>query len=57
MSKGVTLADEVGLVKRIRAGILLCRYWAGRRPRDIARERKVHDVNDKNCNMERAQAG
>ena len=33
MSKGVLLADEVGLGKTIEAGLVLCQYWAERRRR------------------------
>jgi len=33
LSKGVVLADEVGLGKTIEAGIVLCQYWADRRRR------------------------
>lgn len=33
LSKGVVLADEVGLGKTIEAGIVLCQYWAERRRR------------------------
>jgi len=33
LSKGVILADEVGLGKTIEAGIVLCQYWAERRRR------------------------
>jgi SNF2 family DNA or RNA helicase len=31
LSKGVMLADEVGLRKTIEAGIVLCQYWAERK--------------------------
>ncbi|MFN7257994.1 MAG: SNF2-related protein, partial [bacterium] len=33
LSKGVMLADEVGLGKTIEAGIVLCQLWAERRRR------------------------
>ena len=33
ISKGVMLADEVGLGKTIEAGLVLCQYWAERRRR------------------------
>jgi ERCC4-related helicase len=33
ISKGVVLADEVGLGKTIEAGIVLCQYWAERKRR------------------------
>jgi hypothetical protein len=33
LSKGVILADEVGLGKTVEAGIVLCQYWAERRRR------------------------
>jgi hypothetical protein len=35
LSKGVILADEVGLGKTIEAGIVLCQYWAERKRRII----------------------
>ncbi len=35
LSKGVVLADEVGLGKTIEAGLVLCQYWAERRRRLI----------------------
>jgi SNF2 family DNA or RNA helicase len=31
VTKGVILADEVGLGKTIEAGLVLCQYWAERR--------------------------
>jgi superfamily II DNA or RNA helicase len=33
LSKGVLLADEVGLGKTVEAGLVLCQYWAERRRR------------------------
>lgn len=33
LSKGVVLADEVGLGKTIEAGLVLCQYWAERKRR------------------------
>ena len=33
LSKGVVLADEVGLGKTIEAGIVLCQFWAERKRR------------------------
>lgn len=33
LSKGVLLADEVGLGKTIEAGMVLCQYWAERKRR------------------------
>ncbi len=33
LSKGVLLADEVGLGKTIEAGLVMCQYWAERRRR------------------------
>lgn len=33
LSKGVILADEVGLGKTIEAGLVICQYWAERRRR------------------------
>src|SRR5215470_9605114 len=35
LSKGVLLADEVGLGKTIEAGLVLCQYWAERKRRLI----------------------
>ena len=35
LSKGVLLADEVGLGKTIEAGLVLCQYWAERQRRLI----------------------
>ncbi len=35
LSKGVVLADEVGLGKTIEAGLVLCQYWAERKRRLI----------------------
>ena len=32
ISKGVILADEVGLGKTIEAGLVLCQYWAEKTP-------------------------
>jgi hypothetical protein len=34
-SKGVLLADEVGLGKTIEAGLVICQYWAERKRRLI----------------------
>jgi len=31
LSRGVVLADEVGLGKTIEAGLVLCQYWAERK--------------------------
>jgi len=36
ISKGVLLADEVGLGKTIEAGLVMCQYWAERRRRLLA---------------------
>jgi SNF2 family DNA or RNA helicase len=33
LSKGVLLADEVGLGKTIEAGLVLCQYWSERKRR------------------------
>src|SRR5436309_15431674 len=33
LSKGVLLADEVGLGKTIEAGLVMCQYWAERKRR------------------------
>src|SRR5437773_11151033 len=33
LSKGVVLADEVGLGKTIEAGIVMCQFWAERKRR------------------------
>src|SRR5450759_986057 len=33
LSKGVLLADEVGLGKTVEAGIVLCQFWAERKRR------------------------
>jgi len=33
LSKGVILADEIGLGKTIEAGIVLCQFWAERKRR------------------------
>ncbi len=35
LSKGVILADEVGLGKTIEAGIVLCQFWAERKRRQL----------------------
>ncbi len=35
LSKGVLLADEVGLGKTIEAGLVLCQYWAERNGRNV----------------------
>jgi len=37
LSKGVVLADEVGLGKTIEAGIVLCQFWAERKRRLLVR--------------------
>jgi len=41
LSKGVLMADEVGLGKTIEAGLVLCRFWAERRRRLL-----VSDLDD-----------
>jgi len=35
LSKGVVLADEVGLRKTIEAALVICQYWAERRQRHL----------------------
>lgn len=46
LSKGVLLADEVGLGKTIEAGLVLCQYWAERKRRllVIAAEKELADT-------------
>ena len=42
LSKGVVLADEVGLGKTIEAAIILCQYWAERKRRRSGRATTSH---------------
>ena len=46
-SKGVVLADEVGLGKTIEAGLVLCQYAAQSVQEKIALERRVDEQNRK----------
>ena len=41
LSKGVILADEVGLGKTIEAGIVLCQLWAERKRRLLVRSKSL----------------
>jgi SNF2 family DNA or RNA helicase len=48
LSKGVILADEVGLGKTIEAGIVLCQFWAERKRRILILQSAFHRPRCKN---------
>ncbi|ABB37580.1 helicase domain-containing protein [Oleidesulfovibrio alaskensis G20] len=58
LSKGVILADEVGLGKTIEAGLLLCQYWAERKrniiivcPASVVIDARAYRLEKKNGNI------